>query len=130
MRGIYFTCYDLITGELTSVKGVSNSDEALANVPDGRGAVSGMWETETHFVDVDGTKSVLARPVVPVMDGPTYELSDLLEGAKLVVTDEEGFASEVLAQSDTLEIIEAGLYQVRSESPFPWIDFDIEVIVA
>lgn len=129
MNKIIFSCYELGSGKFTCIKQVLGSDEMLINVPDQRGAVLGRWDTDAHYVDVLGANETLPRPVVAPMTAFTYDLATLPSGAKLVVTDVEGVSTDVPAQIDTLELIDGGTYQVKSVSPFPYIDFEVEVIV-
>ncbi|MFT7592785.1 MAG: hypothetical protein ACI8R4_000092 [Paracoccaceae bacterium] len=63
------------------------------------------------------------------MTWATYDLSALPAASIIIVTDEVGVSTEVPVQDDMLELVDVGTYQVRSQSPFPNIDFDVEVIV-
>ncbi len=121
-----FSCYDIATGEITAVKSVANESEVVLNVPEGRGHVMGELDRYSQYVD-PATQAVLARPVIAPMTGSSYDLSTLPTGS-VIVTDEVGVSTEVPAQDDMLELIDPGTYQVRSHSPFPAIDFDVEVI--
>lgn len=125
---IYFICYDTGTGEITSQKGVAYEEEILPNVPAGRGHILGEWDHEIYHVDLVLEIPVL-RPNIPVMVGATYDLSLLPAGSSLVITDPVGVETVIEAQVDTLELIDPGSWKVRSDAPFPWINFDTEVTV-
>ncbi len=126
---IYFTCYDLITGEIKLVRIAQPPDEQPGDgVPDGMGWLLGTPHPDTHYID-PATVVVTERPVVPPMTGATYDLNQLSAGGVLTVTDEEDVVTEIPAQDDTLELTDPGLYQVRSVSLFPYIDFEAEIIV-
>jgi hypothetical protein len=122
--------YTLATGEIVMISDLLDEDEVAANRPPTCGYVSADDDTDyrSHYVDLD-TLALTDKPLVPVMASGTYDLSGLAEGARLVVTDEVGVSTEVPAQADTLELTDSGTWRVRSVSPFPWIDFDVEVIV-
>jgi len=123
-----FSCYDIATGEITAVKSVADETEVVLNVPEGRGHVIGELDRHSQYVD-PATQAVRARPVIAPMTRSSYDLSTLPAGSMIVVTDEVGVSTEVPAQVDMLELVDVGTYQVRSRSPFPWVDFDVEVIV-
>ena len=123
-----FSCYDTVTGEITAVKSVADETEVVLNVPEGRGHVMGELDRQSQYVDLE-MHAVRARPVIAPMAGSTYDLSRLPTGSVFVITDEVGVSTEVPAQDDLLELVDPGIYRVRSRSPFPWIDFDVEVIV-
>lgn len=125
---VTFSCYDIATGEITAVKSVADETEVVLNLPEGRGHVMGELDRHAQYVDPI-TQTVLARPVIAPMRGASYDLSTLPIGSMIVVTDEVGVSTNVPAQDDTLELTDAGVYQVRSQSPFPAIDFDGEMIV-
>jgi hypothetical protein len=120
--------YKLTTGEITMVNDVLDVAEAIQNIPIGCGYVLGEGERKTEYVDTVSME-IIDRPVVPVFSGVSYDLTQLQPTAHLVVTDEVDFSTDVPAQPDTLELTDPGVYQVKSVSPFPWIDFATEVIV-
>lgn len=122
------TFYDTTTGELVATVVLADEAEVIQNVQSGQGYVLEELDPATQYFDLVATAPAV-RPVVPVMTGATYDLSQLPAGGKIVVTDEEGATTDVPAQADTLELTDAGAYGVRSECPFPAIDFDTEVIV-
>ena len=125
---VTFSCYDTGTGEITAMKSVADETEVAINVPEGRNHVMGEMDRHSQYIDLE-THAVLARPVIAPMTGASYDLSTLPTGSMIVVTDEVGVSTEVPAQADMLELTDAGSYRVRSISPFPWIDFDVEVVV-
>lgn len=125
---IKFVLFDTETGEITSNKTVLDGDEMAANVPEGRGVLVGSYDPATHYVDRAGPVALL-RPVVPVMQGATYDLAQLPSGANLVVIDPVGFSTDVAAQDDTLELTDPGEYRVRSDCPFPYVNFEEVVTV-
>ena len=122
--------YTLATGEIVMISDLLDKGEVAANQPPSCGYVSGDDDTDyrAHYVDLK-TLALTDRPLVPVMLSATYDLSTLPAGSVIVVTDEVGVSTEVPAQADMLELIDPGTYRVRSISPFPWIDFDVEVVV-
>lgn len=122
--------YTLKTGEITMVSDLTGWAELAINQPPSCGYVAGDDDTDraTQYVDLDRL-ALTDKPLVPVMETGTYDLSALARGAKLVVTDPVGVSTEVPAQEDKLELTDSGTWRVRSISPFPWIDFDVEVIV-
>ena len=123
-----FSCYDTVTGEITAVKSVADETEVVLNVPEGRGHVMGELDRQSQYVD-PVTHAVRARPVIAPMTGVIYDLSTLPVGSAIIVTDEVDVSTEVPAQYDMLELTDPGTYRVSSQSPFPAIDFDVEVIV-
>lgn len=125
---IDFILYDTATGEITSGKSVLNADEIAANTPPGRGAIEGQFSPDTHYVDIS-TMKVAPRPQTPSMETKSYDLAQLPEQGRIIVADENGFETEILAQSDMLELTEPGVYRVKSISPFPYTDFTSEVTV-
>jgi hypothetical protein len=122
--------YTLATGEIVMISDLLDEDEVVANRPPTCGYVPADDDTDyrSHYVDPD-TLALTDRPRVPVMASGIYDLSVLAEGARLVVTDEVGVSTELPAQADMLELVDAGTWRVRSVSPFPWVDFEAEVIV-
>ncbi|MCB1365619.1 MAG: hypothetical protein KDK02_15990 [Rhodobacteraceae bacterium] len=124
---IQFTTYDLNTGRILSTKQVRSVEEVALNTPTGQGCVPAHYESKDHYV-VDG--AAMPRPTISPMTGATYDLSTLPTGAKLIITDPVKHETEVAAQNDTLKLVDAGAYRVRSASPFPWIDFDTTVEVS
>ncbi|MFT7596616.1 MAG: hypothetical protein ACI8R4_003952, partial [Paracoccaceae bacterium] len=122
--------YTLTSGEIVMISDLLGEAEVAANQPPSCGYVSGDEDTDyrTQYVDLN-TLVLTDKPLVPVMASGTYDLSVLAAGASLVVTDEVGVSTEVPTQADTLELTDPGSWRVRSISPFPWIDFDVEVIV-
>jgi len=121
------------TGKILDVKDLQDEVEIEQNRPTGLDSVLTTEETEwqTYYVDIlADPKVVLPRPGVPPMTVATYDLNQLQPVAKLMITDEEGFETEIAAQDDTLELTEAGVYTVRSfDSPFPFLDFETKVII-
>lgn len=69
------------------------------------------------------------RPPVPPMTEATYDLSELPAGSSLIVTDPLGVETVIESQEDTLELMDVGVWKVRSDAPFPWINFDVEITV-
>jgi len=116
------TFYDT-SGRMLRINEVADESEIAANCPVGCDYVTGAHDPKTQWVDAG---VVSPRPVVTPMTGPTYDLTHLPD--HLVVTDPEGVETIVSAQPDMLRLIGPGAYRVRSVSPFPWIDFDVEVI--
>lgn len=127
---IYFICYDLVTGEIISQKGVAYEEEIVMNTPEGQGIVLGEWDWQTHYVDIELSVPVL-KPTVPEMTEASYDLSLLPAGASLVVTDPVGMETPIPAQEDTLELMDPGEWKVRViDLPFPWIGFETVVVVS
>ena len=122
-----FICYDLITGEILSQKGVPYEDEILPNVPEGCGHVLGEWDYQSYYVDMG---IPVLKPNVPVMVGATYDLSLLPAGSSLVITDPVGVDTIVDAQVDTLELTDPGTWYVRTDQlPFPWLGFETTIVI-
>lgn len=121
-----FSVYATSTGQFLRV--CTTCDDTLnpADLSAGESYVSGRFMGSDHYVE---DNEVLPRPVLQPMAGAIYDLSSLPAGAKLVVTDPVGVVTEVPAQEDTLELIDAGAWRVRSVSPFPHVDFDVEVLI-
>lgn len=124
---IFFTCYDLITGKIEVIRIAQPPDEKYGDgVPEGMGPILGTYDPDTHYIDLVSVEAI-ERPVVTPMTGPSYDLA-LIPGV-LSVTDEEGFETQVDQTDVDIELTDAGVYQVKSISPFPYIDFETEVIV-
>ncbi|MBY6138519.1 hypothetical protein KUV26_03645 [Leisingera daeponensis] len=120
------TFYLKTTGEILRANDLQDVIEILECLRDGEDWVTGAYSPQTHYV-VGGAAA--ERPAVPVPAGSVYDLSQLPVGAKLTVTDEEGYSTVLSAQQDILELVDAGSYRLRSVSPFPYLDFDVEVTV-
>lgn len=114
------------TGEILRVNEMQDAVEILETLRAGEDWIAGEFNTKTHWVN---NGSAEARPHVPEPTGAEYDLSQLPAGAELHVTDEEGFTTVIAAQNDTLQLTEAGTYRMYSVSPFPYLDFDVEVTV-
>jgi len=118
----------LETGEIIRINDVAEDSEIPMNQPEGCSFVQGEYDPEDWYVEPI-LQAPTARPMVPDMYISTYDLNLLPVGATLTITDENGFETVIPAQDDTLELTDAGAYKVHSDSPFPHIDFNVEVIV-
>ncbi len=123
MDVVYF---DPATGFIEAVNDVLDADEAEENIRPGITMLFGSADHRTQYVSGG---AVTDRPAVPPMTGTSYDLNQLPAGSSLVVTDEEGTETTIAAQDDTLLLVDAGTYHVRSISPFPAINFASEVTV-
>lgn len=122
------TYFDVHTGRVVMVSELFGAIEALQNMPEGCAMITGELDPKTEYV-LPGAYTRADRPKVPEPAGSTYDLSGLPEDAVLHVTDEEGFETVLPAQNDVLHLMDAGTYRLRSESPFPYLDFNVEVAV-
>lgn len=106
---------------------------ALAHQAPGTGFLIGDCSPDTHYADLSGKSGeavAAARPKAALIDtGAGFDLSNLPEGGVLIVTDPVGFETRIPAADDVLELTDPGTYRIRSDCPWPWINFDQEVAV-
>ena len=127
MSAISITYYNPATGEVIQNSDLFTEAEIEMNTPVGCGYIEGTADPKIHYI-LAGV--ITDRPLVPAMLTATYNLNQLVPGAELTIIDEVGFETVILAQDDTLELTDSGIYKVSSSSPFPSIDFNAEVVVA
>lgn len=126
MPMIEFSLYDPATGKIVSTKSVASQAELLKNIPEHLAPLPGAFPGSEWYVTGGFLRH---RPKITPMVDMWYDLSILPAGTILHVTDEEGVTTEVPAQTDILELVDAGTWRIRSEAPFPYVDFDTTITV-
>lgn len=121
-----FSVYSVTSGQFLRVCTTSSAALVADDIDVDEAFVAGRFMGADHYVE---SGVVLPRPVLHPMVGASYDLSGLPAGAKLLVTDPVGVVTEIPVQEDTLELIGEGAWRVKSVSPFPHVDFDVEVLI-
>ena len=120
--------YLTATGEIIRINDVGGDAEIPMNQPEGCSFIQGDYSPAEWYIE-PLLQTPTLRPHVSVMTLATYDLNLLPGSSALTITDPEGVLTEVPAQDDTLELIDAGTYRIKSFTPFPYIDFNTEVTV-
>lgn len=125
--------YDLDTGRI--LMRCAGENAAAAFQPEfGQGALDldppRLVDFDAHHVDAG---AVLDRPRVAfpraVAAGEPIGLDHVPAGASITVTNEVGDSVTLTAFDEALTLLDAGLYRVRIEAPFPWQTEALEVLV-
>lgn len=106
---------------------------AVANLGDGEALWMGeIVDGATHYISGTPLQSQ-PRPMVviptPTAAPWTWDLSTLPAGTTITIRNEIGDTLEITDLADPLELVDAGMYQMRLSPPFPWLALNATIEV-